>query len=306
MDQLDHGACLGEFLRSRRARLRPEDVGLPDYGRRRRVPGLRREELAQLAGVSVAYYTRLEQGAGHNVSTEVLEAIARALRLTATEQSHLMHLARPTPRRRRQSHRPQQVRPELRALLDAMDGVPAYLVGRRQDVIGWNRLAAAVFGDFGALPPQERNLVRLVFLDPATAELYAEWECRACEVVSNLRMYAGRHPDDERLSALVGELSVKNEEFRRLWAAHTVADKTHGLKKLRHPLVGALDLHFETLTLPGDPEQCLVTFHPAPGSPSEDALRLLASWSSPSAAPPGQTATAAPAVPAVPVAPAAS
>ncbi|MFJ4780265.1 helix-turn-helix domain-containing protein [Streptomyces sp. NPDC088762] len=307
MDQLDHGACLGEFLRTRRAQLRPEDVGLPDYGRRRRVPGLRREELAQLAGVSVAYYTRLEQGAGHNVSTEVLEAIARALRLTATEQAHLMHLARPVPRRRRQSRRPQQVRPELRALLDAMDGVPAYLVGRRQDVIGWNRLAAAVFGDFGALPPQERNLVRLVFLDPATAELFAEWECRACEMVSNLRMYAGRHPDDEQLSALVGELSVKNEEFRRLWAAHTVADKTHGVKKLRHPLVGALDLHFETLTLPGDAEQCLVTFHPEPGSPSQDALRLLSSWSSRSAAPlPGRTTAAAPAAQAAPATPAAS
>ncbi|MFC9297558.1 helix-turn-helix domain-containing protein [Streptomyces sp. NPDC057011] len=285
MDLVDHGACLGEFLRSRRARLRPEDVGLPDHGRHRRVPGLRREELAQLAGVSVAYYTRLEQGAGHNVSAEVLDAIARALRLSATEHAHMTHLARPVPRRRRQSPRPQQVRPELRTLLDAMEGVPAYLVGRRQDVIGWNRLAAAVFGDFGTLPAQERNLVRLVFLDPATAELYAEWECRACEVVSNLRMYAGRHPEDEQLSALVGELSVKNEEFRRLWAAHTVADKTHGVKKLRHPLVGALDLHFETLTLPGDPEQCLVAFHPAPGSPSEDALRLLSSWTRPEAAP---------------------
>ncbi|MEV7525830.1 helix-turn-helix transcriptional regulator [Streptomyces sp. NPDC091371] len=279
MDQLDQRAELGEFLRSRRARLRPEDVGLPDYGRHRRVPGLRREELAQLAGVSVAYYTRLEQGGGHNVSAEVLDAIARALRLDGTEQAHLTHLARPKPRRRRQGHRPQQVRPELRTLLDAMDGVPAYLVGRRQDVIGWNRLAAAVFGDFGRLPAQERNLVRLVFLDEATAELYADWECRACEVVSNLRMYAGQNPDDEQLSALVGELSVKNEEFRRLWAAHTVADKTHGVKQLRHPLVGDLQLSFETLRLPDDPAQALVAFHAAPGSPSADALRLLASWS---------------------------
>ncbi|MGP3688128.1 helix-turn-helix transcriptional regulator [Streptomyces sp. IBSNAI002] len=282
MDQRDQRAELGEFLRSRRARLRPEDVGLRDYGRHRRVPGLRREELALLAGVSVAYYTRLEQGSGHNVSAEVLDALAQALRLDGTERAHLTDLARPQARRRRQSHRPQQVRPELRTLMDAMDGVPAYLVGRRQDVLAWNRLAAAVFGDFGALPVQERNLVRLVFLDPATAELYAEWECRACEVVSNLRMYAGQHPDDERLSALVGELSVKNEEFRRLWAAHTVADKTHGLKRLRHPLVGRLDLHFERLALPDDPAQFLVTFHAAPGSPSEDALRLLSSWSAPS------------------------
>ncbi|MGW0393258.1 helix-turn-helix domain-containing protein [Streptomyces sp. NPDC003042] len=285
MDHLDQHAELGEFLRSRRGRLRPEDVGLPDYGRHRRVPGLRREELAQLAGVSVAYYTRLEQGHGHNVSADVLDAIARALRLDGTEMAHLTHLASPRTRKRRQPRRPQQVRPELRTLLEAMDGVPAYLVGRRQDVIGWNRLAAAVFGDFGALPPAERNLVRLVFLDAATADLYADWECRACEVVSNLRMYAGQHPDDEQLSALVGELSVKNEEFRRLWAAHTVADKTHGVKRLRHPLVGELLLSFETLTLPDDPAQFLVTFHAEPGSPSADALRMLSSWSAPSPVP---------------------
>ncbi|MFJ2820131.1 helix-turn-helix transcriptional regulator [Streptomyces toxytricini] len=285
MDQLDPRSELGEFLRSRRARLRPADVGLPDHTRYRRVPGLRREELAHLAGVSVAYYTRLEQGHGQNVSAEVLDALARALRLDGTETAHLRQLARPRPRRRRQAHRPQRVRPELRTLLDAMDGVPAYLVGHRQDVIGWNRLAAAVFGDFGELPAQERNLVRMVFLDPATAELYADWECRACEVVSSLRMYAGRNPDDEQLTALVGELSVKNEEFRRLWAAHTVADKTHGVKRLRHPLVGTMELSFETLALPDDCDQRLVVYHAAPGSPSQDALRLLASWSAPSAAP---------------------
>ncbi|MEW1633770.1 helix-turn-helix transcriptional regulator [Streptomyces sp. NPDC093801] len=278
---LDQRAELGDFLRTCRARLRPEDVGLPDHGRRRRVPGLRREELAQLAGVSVAYYTRLEQGHGQNVSAEVLDAVARALRLSDTEAAHLNHLASPRTRRRGRTRRPQQVRPELRTLLDAMEGVPAYLVGRRQDVIGWNRLAAAVFGDFGAHPAAERNLVRLVFLDPATADLYADWECRACEVVSNLRLYAGQHPDDEQLTALVGELSVKNEEFRRLWAAHTVADKTHGVKRLRHPLVGELDLTFETLTLPDDPAQFLVTYHAEPGSPSADALRLLSSWTAP-------------------------
>ncbi|MDX2389677.1 MULTISPECIES: helix-turn-helix transcriptional regulator [unclassified Streptomyces] len=297
MDQLDQRAELGEFLRSRRARLRPQDVGLPDLGRHRRVPGLRREELAQLAGVSVAYYTRLEQGHGQNVSAEVLDAIARALRLDGTESDHLTHLARPRARGRSRSRRPQQVRPELRSLLEAMEGVPAYLVGRRQDVIGWNRLAAAVFGDFGALPPAERNLVRLVFLDPATAELYAEWECRACEVVSNLRMYAGQYPDDEQLSVLVGELSVKSEEFRRLWAAHTVADKkTHGVKRLRHPVVGELVLPFETLALPDDPAQFLVTYHAVPGSPSADALRLLSSWSAPAHEPtPSSPAPSSPA-----------
>lgn len=275
---MDQRAELGEFLRSRRGRLRPADVGLPDHGRHRRVPGLRREELALLAGVSVAYYTRLEQGNGQNVSMEVLDAIARALRLDDTERAHLTHLAKPTARRKRTSGRPEQVRPELLTLLDAMEGVPAYIVGRRLDVVGWNRLARAVFGDFAAMPAEQRNLARLVFLDPGTIDLFADWECRACEVVSNLRLYAGCHPDDPQLSRLVGELSVKNEEFRTLWAAHTVADKGHGVKRLRHPLVGEISLSFETLTLPDNAEQSLVVYHAEPGSPSADALRLLASW----------------------------
>ncbi|MEV7420526.1 helix-turn-helix transcriptional regulator [Streptomyces sp. NPDC089919] len=275
---MDQRPDLSEFLRSRRARLKPQDVGLPEYGRHRRVPGLRREELAQLAGVSLAYYTRLEQGHGQNVSAEILEAIAGALRLDATERSHLADLARPRARRRRYVNRPEQVRPELLGLLGAMEGVPAYVLGRRLDVLAWNPMAAAVFGDFGALPAEERNLARLVFLDPAARDLYADWQCRACEMVSGLRLYAGRHPDDPRLSALVGELSVKNEEFRQLWAAHTVADKAHGRKSLHHPLAGELHLAFETLLLPDSPEQCLVTFHAEPGSASADALRMLASW----------------------------
>ncbi|MFJ6936942.1 helix-turn-helix transcriptional regulator [Streptomyces sp. NPDC101132] len=275
---MDQRADLSEFLRSRRARLKPEDVGLPQYGRHRRVPGLRREELAQLAGVSVAYYTRLEQGHGQNVSAEVLDSIARALRLDETERAHLTHLAKPKAKRKRHMERPEHVRPELLGLLDAMEGVPAYILGRRTDVLAWNRMGRAVFGDFAALRPEERNMARLVFLDPATQDLFADWECRACEMVSGLRWYAGCHPDDPRLSALVGELSVKNEEFRTLWAAHTVADKTHGRKVLRHPLVGELHLSFETLKLPDNPEQSLVTYHAEPGSASADALRLLASW----------------------------
>ncbi|WP_051795645.1 helix-turn-helix domain-containing protein [Streptomyces sp. NRRL S-87] len=293
-DPLDQRAELSEFLRSRRARLKPQDVGLPEYGRARRVPGLRREELAQLAGVSLTYYTRLEQGHGQNVSAEVLDAIARALRLDDTERAHLTHLASPRARRKRHSERPQQVRPELLGLLEAMEGVPAYVLGRRLDILAWNRMAAAVFGDFGALPVAERNMARLVFLDPAAQELYADWACRACEMVSGLRLYAGCHPDDPRLSALVGELSVKNEEFRTLWAAHTVADKTHGRKTLRHPLVGEVHLAFETLKLPDSPEQSLVTFHADPGSGSADALRLLASWRA-GAPVPAETVTTNPA-----------
>ncbi|TXS12865.1 transcriptional regulator [Streptomyces sp. wa22] len=275
---LDRRAELSEFLRSRRARLKPEDVGLPDFGRHRRVPGLRREELAQLAGVSVAYYTRLEQGNGQNVSGEVLGAIASALRLTDAEQAHLSHLAKPKRHRKKPSARQQRVRGALSRLLDTMEGVPAYVVGRRSEILAWNRMAAAVFGDWSQLPPQERNWARLVFLDPEYQELFVEWDQKASDIVSYLRMDAGCHPDDPRLSALIGELSVKSEEFRRLWARHDVKEKSHGVKRLHHPLVGELSLGFETFTLPDDPEQSVVAYHAEPGSASAEALRLLASW----------------------------
>ncbi|MGY0069427.1 helix-turn-helix domain-containing protein [Streptomyces sp. QTS137] len=275
---LDPRTELSEFLRTRRARLKPEDVGLPDLGRHRRVPGLRREELAQLAGVSVAYYTRLEQGNGRNVSAEVLDSIARALRLTGAEHSHLVHLAKPKQQRRKQQPRTQQTRATLRQLLDTMDAVPAYVAGRRSDILAWNRMAAAVFGDWGALPPQERNWARLVFLDPGYRELFVEWDQKTSDMVGFLRWDAGCHPDDPRLAALVGELSVKSEEFRRLWAAHDVKEKSHGVKRVRHPLVGELTLSFETFRLVDDSEQQLVTYHAEPGSPSAEALRLLGSW----------------------------
>ncbi|AIS00213.1 helix-turn-helix domain-containing protein [Streptomyces glaucescens] len=275
---LDRRAELSEFLRTRRARLKPEDVGLPDFGRHRRVPGLRREELAQLAGVSVAYYTRLEQGNGNNVSAEVLDAIARALRLSDAEHAHLTHLAKPKQHRKRAACRTQQVRGALRQLLDTLDGVPAYVVGRRSDVLAWNRMAAALFGDWSKLPERERNWARLVFLRPDYRDLFTHWEQKASDVVGYLRLDAGCHPDDPRLSALVGELSVKSEDFRRLWARHDVKEKAYGVKLLRHPLVGELTLSFETFRLPADGEQSLVTYHAEPGSPSAEALRLLASW----------------------------
>ncbi|MER8235433.1 helix-turn-helix transcriptional regulator [Streptomyces sp. NPDC094049] len=279
---MDLSAELSEFLRSRRARLKPEDVGLPEFGRHRRVPGLRREELAQLAGVSVAYYTRLEQGNGRNVSMEVLDAIARALRLSDTERAHLTHLAKPTAKKRQHRAaiaRPQQVRPGLRHLLDSMEDVPALVGGRRLDVLAWNRMARALLGDFAAMEPAERNVARMVFLGVGARDLYVDWECKATEVVSMLRLYAGCYPDDPALLALVGELSVRSEEFRSLWAAHTVADKGHGTKRLRHPLVGEMTLSYESLKVAGaDPDLVLVTYHAEPGSPSADALRLLAQW----------------------------
>jgi transcriptional regulator with XRE-family HTH domain len=275
---MDQRTELSEFLRSRRARLRPQDVGLPDHGRRR-VPGLRREELAQLAGVSVAYYIRLEQGRGQNVSAHVLDAIGNALRLTGAERDHLAHLARPVARRSRPAaRRPQRVRPALQQMIDTMDGMPTYVIGRRLDVIGWNRLACALLGDFAALPRERRNLAWHVFLDPAARDLYVDWEAKAADVVGYLRRDAGRNPDDPELASLIGELSLKSVEFRQLWAAHDVQDKGFGVKTLHHPLVGRLTLAYETLTLPADPDQQLITYHAEPASPSAESLRLLASW----------------------------
>ncbi|MFP3988312.1 helix-turn-helix transcriptional regulator [Streptomyces sp. E11-3] len=289
MDGQSAEAQLSEFLRTRRARLKPEDVGLPDYGRHRRVPGLRREELAQLAGVSVAYYTRLEQGNGRNVSAEVLDSIARALRLSDAEHNHLTHLAKPklTRKKKRFSGKSQQVRVQVQHLIDAMEGVPAYVIGRRLDVIAWNRMAAALFGDLAAKTPEDRNVARHVFLDPSARDFYLDWECKAIEVVSVLRLEAGCYPDDPQLSALVGELSVKSDDFRRLWAAHTVQEKGHGIKRLRHPLVGELTLAYETLKLPDSHDQSLIVFHPEPGSAAQESLRLLSSWGTDAAQPQG-------------------
>ncbi|MFE6871306.1 helix-turn-helix domain-containing protein [Kitasatospora sp. NPDC057692] len=286
---MDQRTELSDFLRSRRARLRPSDVGLPDYGGRRRVPGLRREELAQLAGVSTAYYVRLEQGHGENVSAAVLDAIARALRLDPAEHDHLRRIAKPARRGpgRARAARAQRVRPELQQLLDAMEGIPAYVLGRRLDVIAWNRLGNALIGDVAALPPEQRNLAWQVFLDGSARELYLDWEGKATDLVGMLRVEAGRDPDDPRLASLIGELCVKSEDFRRLWAAHDIRDKGHGVKELHHPVVGPLTLRYETFRPAGDADQVLVAYHADPGSPSAESLRLLASWTAaePAAAP---------------------
>ncbi|MFH8560705.1 helix-turn-helix domain-containing protein [Streptomyces sp. NPDC017988] len=275
---LDSRAELSEFLRSRRARLQPQDVGLTGFGRHRRVPGLRREELAQLAGVSVAYYTRLEQGNGRNVSSEVLDAIARALRLTDAEHAHLTRLAKPKALKKKRAARRQHMRPALQRLLDSIDGTPAYVVGRRSDILAWNAAAAALFGDWGELAPKDRNWARICFLDARARDLFVDWEQKASDIVSYLRMDAGCYPNDTELSALVGELSVKSDEFRRLWATHDVREKGHGVKRMRHPLVGELTLAYETLRLPDDCDQSLVMYHAEPGSASAQGLRLLASW----------------------------
>jgi transcriptional regulator with XRE-family HTH domain len=269
---------LRQFLRSRRGRVEPADVGLPEDAGPRRVPGLRREELARLAGVSVDYYVRLEQGRATNASEDVLDAVARALRLDDDERTHLFDLARPArPRHRPRAPQPQRVRPGIRVLLDGLE-TPAFLLGRRLDVLATNRMARALLCDFDARPPRERNHARWVFLDPAARELYVDWEAIARDNVAALRMDAGRHPDDPELSALVGELSVKSPEFAGWWAERDVARLNHGTKRYHHPIVGDLTVGYEALPLPDDPEQRLFLYSVQPGSASEDALRLLASW----------------------------
>lgn len=280
--------ALGDFLRTRRARLQPEDVGLVSYGARRRVPGLRREELAQLAGVSVAYYTRLEQGQSHNASEGVLDALARALRLTADERAHLRQLARPTPGRRRPAVRPDTARPGVRQLLAAVPGVPAVALGPRFEVLAWNRLGHALLAghlDFdGPARPQDRpNTQRLLFLDPHTRELYPEREEETRRAVSALRVAAGQRPDDQQLAELIGELSMKSTEFSALWSRHSVSNCTFGTKHFHHPLVGELTLDFEMLQTPDGSGQAVLMYTAADGSPSEAALRLLAAERGPDA-----------------------
>ncbi|MFI1098624.1 helix-turn-helix domain-containing protein [Streptomyces sp. NPDC020917] len=268
---------LGGFLQSRRARIQPEEVGLPPYGRRR-VPGLRREEVAQLAGVSVDYYIRLEQGRGRHVSDEVLDAVARVLRLDPAEHTHLHDLARPGRATRPGSRTPAaspRVRPGVRLMLDGMQDVPAFVLGRRMDVLAWNDLCGAL-QDFrpGTVP----NMVRAVFQSPDARSLYPDWPAVAAETVAYLRLDAGKHPDDPELAALVGELSVKSEDFRRLWADHLVKEKTFGVKRIDHPVAGELELAYETLALPGDPDQTVVVYCAPAGSPTAERLALLASW----------------------------
>ncbi|MEV0283622.1 helix-turn-helix transcriptional regulator [Kribbella sp. NPDC050820] len=266
---------LTEFLRSRRARLKPEDVGLRNLGGRRRVAGLRREELAQLAGISVDYYVRLEQGRTQNVSTEVLDAVSGVLRLDHHERNYLRNLARPVLPRPGAGAGRDQVRPGVQRLVDMAETSPAYVVDRRLDVLAWNRHACALFTDFARLPLVERNWARLIFLDDDMRALFADWAGKARDTLAHLRVNAGNHPEDPEIARLVGELSAKSETFRRLWADHEVRERSHGRKVFNHPLVGELVLDFESLRLPDDPDQTLIVYTVEAGSPSEAALSLL-------------------------------
>jgi transcriptional regulator with XRE-family HTH domain len=279
---------LGEFLRSRRARLRPEDVGLVDYGDRRRVPGLRREELAQLAGVSVGYYTRLEQGQSRHASEAVLDAVAAVLRLDDDERTHLHVLARPKPKARRRP-RPERVHPRLTTLVDSL-AAPAIVLGRHTDVLAWNQLGHALLAghlDRDAPTRADRpNWARLFFLDPHVVALFGDgWLRKARDTVSDLRMIAARRPDDLVLAELVGELSMHSTEFAALWAAHPVRGCAHHTRDYHHPLVGPLTLTDDLMTLPDDEGQRLAVFYAEPGSSSAVGLDLLGRVGSPSALP---------------------
>ncbi|MFC9113560.1 MULTISPECIES: helix-turn-helix domain-containing protein [Streptomyces] len=277
---MDSGSPLGEFLRARRAQLSPDDAGLPRYGDRRRVPGLRREEVAMLAGVSAGYYTRLEQGQQGNASAEVLDAIARALRLTASEREHLHVLSTTGHRTRPASPRAEHASADLRMLLDTMAHMPALVVGRRNDVLAWNTTAHALLAGHldpaGPDTPDARpNLSRLVFLDAPTRALYRDWPAKARAVVGNLRTLTARNPGDTCLTALVDELSCLSDEFAGLWARHTVETCGRDVYALTHPLVGDLTVTQQTFQVPQEPHQSLITLTAEPGSPSAAALEAL-------------------------------
>jgi transcriptional regulator with XRE-family HTH domain len=269
---------IAEFLATRRAKITPEQAGLPSFGKRR-VPGLRREEVASLAGVSVDYYRRLERGQVSGVSELVLEALARALQLDDAERAHLFDLARaaqpigPPPRRRPAGH---GIRPSVQQLMDAMTGAAAHIGNDRLDILGANPLGRALFPQM--FDGHERpNAARFVFLDPRARDFYLEWDRIARDVVGILRSSAGRNPYDRDLSDLVGELSTRSEEFRQHWARHDVRFHISGVKRFRHPQVGDLELNYERLEVVFDTGLTIFTYTADPGTRSADALSLLGS-----------------------------
>jgi transcriptional regulator with XRE-family HTH domain len=269
-----------DFLISRRARITPEQAGLPVYGGNRRVSGLRREEVAMLAGVSVDYYIRMERGNARGVSDSVLENLARALHLDEAERAHLYDLARAANNGARAPHRParQQVRPAVQRLLDAMTMAPVYVRNGRMDVLAANRLGRALFAPLFGSPAKPTNMARFIFLDPAAPAFYQEWDRLASDTVALLRAEAGRNPTDRGLSDLIGELSTRSDVFRIRWADHNVRKHRSGIKHFHHPVVGDISLAYESLELVADPGLVLNGYSAEPGTASEDALNLLASW----------------------------
>ena len=280
---MDINDDLSEFLSSRRAKLTPAQAGLPDYGGRRRVPGLRREEVALLAGMSAEYYKRLERGNATGVSDSVIDGVSRALQLDEAEHSHLYELIRTAnagthPQRRRQSRTRTQLTVGMQQTIDAMSTVPVFVQNGRLDAIATNKLGLALFSEMfdGARPPV--NAARFVFLDPRAQTFYRDWEANTRQIVAILRTEAGRSPYDRQLSDLVGELSTRSELFRKLWGAHDVREHRSGIKSVHHPVVGDLDLTYQSMDLASDRGLQMLVFSAEPGSASADRLQLLANW----------------------------
>ena len=282
---MDNRSEVRDFLTTRRAKVTPEQAGLPSFGGHRRVAGLRREEVALLAGVSVDYYTRLERGDLKGVSEGVLEALARALQLDEAEYAHLLDLARAAgpraTRPERRTARQQHVRPAVQRVLDAMVTAPAYVRNGRLDVLAANALGRALFAPlFGsATAGRPPNIARFIFLDPAARDFYLGWEQLAGDTVALLRAEAGRDPYDRALTELVGQLSTRSDTFRTRWAAHNVRLHRSGVKNLHHPVVGDVSLAYESLELTADQGLRLNAYTAEPGTAAQDALSLLASWS---------------------------
>ncbi len=269
-----------EFLTARRARITPDQAGLSAYGSRR-VPGLRREEVAVLAGVSAPYYTRLERGDMNGVSESVLAALARALQLDDAERAHLFDLARaahPTPARPRRRQARQRIRPEIQWTLDAITGAAAFVSNERLDILAANQLGRALYSELYTARARPVNTARFVFLDPRAEATYGDWDRIATETVAILRSAAGRDPYDRDLTDLVGELATQSEAFRTRWAAHDVRFHNTGVKHFHHPVVGELHLSYNRLDLAADHGLTLFTYAAEPGSRTDEALKLLGSW----------------------------
>ena len=271
---------LADFLRRARGRVDPTRAGVSSSGGVRRVPGLRREEVALLAGVSADYYTRLEQGRRITPSASVVEAIAGALELDAAGRAHLGDLFGPSSTRtERRTPTVQRVRSSLHQVLDAAHGLPALVLGRRGDVLATNRMSRALLTDFDRLRPRERNYTRWMFLGDEPRALFLDWEAQARAAVEGLRLAVGADPHDRAAQELVEELSAASGDFHRWWEQHGVFQRTHGSKRLHHPVVGDLTVDYETLTFPDDPHQTLFVYTTEAGTSSREAMDLLGSWS---------------------------
>jgi len=278
---MDNQAQVRDFLTSRRERISPAQAGLPAYGgSNRRVKGLRREEVALLAGVSIDYYVRMERGNLTGASETVLDGIASALQLDEAERGHLFDLARaaqPAPPRQRRS-KTSGVTDGIQQVLDAITDAPAWVRNARHDMLAANRLARALYAPVLADPRRPANNARFIYLDPAAHEFFADWERAADDTAAMLRSEAGSNPHDKQLIELIGELSTRSEEFRSRWAAHNVRFHRTGHKRIRHPVVGTLDLDFEAMEFPAHPGLTLLAYTAAAGTPTADSLRMLASW----------------------------